>query len=144
MAEAVTRGRATPPPDFDGAVSAAFGFVEARGFRRENDGDESCVTYESPNGVFVRISYDWRDRYLGCEVGQAGHEQDAMTIEELLTVEGAPRARGVFVAPDGNFLEAAKVLADLLSQFGGRALVCDPAVFEEVLGVRRRNTDRYS
>ena len=124
-------------------IGKAFDFLKQRGFVPRTE-DSSTVRFESADGRFVSVFWDAREQFLGFRVGHSSCPSDAVTDAELALIEservsyhatrGTPREVGA----------AARAAAECLEALGERALEGDPALFADVMELRREHTRGYT
>lgn len=124
------------------AIAPEFAFLGDRGFHATAEGDDA-VLYEAPNGVFVRVFRDPRDRYVGFRVGLTSRPKDALTMTELARLTGA-ESRGEYPERPAELRASAARLARLLRTHGERSLSGDETILEEAMRLRREYTKGFT
>lgn len=127
---------------FPDIIASAFGFLLDRGFYSVVEGDEA-VAYEAPSGVFVRVFRDSRDRYVGFRVGLKSRPKDALTTPEFARLTGA-ESRGDYPESIPELRASAARLAQLLRDYGDRALGGDETILDEAMALRREYTKSFT
>ena len=127
---------------FPGIIASAFGFLLDRGFQAVVEGDDA-VAYEASTGVFVRVFRDPRDRYVGFRVGLKSRPKDALTTAELARLTGA-KSPGDYPESVTELRASAVRLAQLLRDYGDRALGGDETILDEAMSLRREYTKSFT
>jgi len=130
------------PESFPEVVAAEFGFLVERGFRCSVVSDRS-VRYESPNGVFVHVFRDPRDRHVGFKAGLVTRPRDALNAGHLERITGG-RVKPDHSGDDSGVRAAVVRRARLLREHGERILSGDESIVEEALALDREYTKRYT
>ena len=130
------------PESFPEVVAAEFGFLVDRGFRCSVESDRS-VRYESPNGVFVHVFRDPRDRHVGFKAGLVTRPRDALNAGHLERITGG-RVRADYSSDDSAMRIAVVRRARLLRDYGERILSGDESILEEASALNREYTKRYT
>jgi hypothetical protein len=80
-------------------IEQEFAFLTEAGFRSAVEGDNS-VSYEHPDGLFVQVFQDPRDKYVGFRLGQVDRPKDALTATELARLADVATPRGEYLCMD--------------------------------------------
>jgi hypothetical protein len=123
-------------------VASKFSFLLDRGFRYSVESDES-VLYESPDGIFVRVFRDPRDRYVGFRAGLASRPRDALTVPEFARLTGAT-TKGDYPETTSELHVDADRLARLLEDYGERVLAGDETILDEAMVLRSEYTKSFT
>ena len=123
-------------------VESEFGFLAEMGFHGEKDSEQS-VLFRNDDGRFVRVILDTKDEVVDVRVGSAGQPRDALTIDEIMRLEGAPNPRHGFPEIEDTLHYLIARAAYKLRSYGGRAIAGDAALFEEAKALRRSQTTRH-
>ena len=124
-------------------IEQEFAFLTEAGFRSAVEGDNS-VSYEHPDGLFVQVFQDPRDKYVGFRLGQVDRPKDALTATELARLADVATPRGEYPERGDQLAASVAKVAQDLRKYGERALSGDHTIFEEAKELRRAYTSRYT
>ncbi len=124
-------------------IEREFAFLTEAGFRSTVE-TENSVSFERPDGVFVRVFRDPRDKYIGFRVGQVSHPKDALTVTELIRLDRVATPRGEYPERSDELAASVAKVAQDLRIYGQRALSGDETIFREAMELRRAYTSRYT
>jgi hypothetical protein len=134
---------ADQPTTLSAMIESEFRYLVDLGFRSLVE-NENSVRYDRPDGVFVSVFRDPRDKYVGFRVGLASRPRDALSATELAKLVGAPTRPGEYPERDDQvWASVARAALDLRKQ-GARALSGDQAIFDEAMELRRAYTQRFT
>jgi hypothetical protein len=135
--------RVYEPLSFVEIVEREFAFLTEAGFRSTVEGENS-VSYERPDGLFVRVFRDARDKYVGFRVGQVGRPKDALTATELARLAGVTTPRSENPERSDQLAASVAIVAHELQTYGQRILSGDESIFVEAMELRRTYTNPYT